>query len=175
MTINWIDIFAKTIYETWRIGWWIWTAIAVIILLQLITAIFKWMKLSKSGIKEIDTMSGDLFEKFLLTLFFKLGYKVQLVGSHAGDYGTDLIIERDGIRTAVQAKRWKGVVGIKAVQEVYGSLKLRNCAKALIVTNNLFTRQARELARANGVELWDRNILANKILESKNLKITNSV
>lgn len=167
MTINWVEIISKSIAEAWRIGWWIWTAIAVIILLQLIAAIFKWIKLSKSGIKEIDSMSGDLFEKFLLTLFFKLGYKVQLVGSHAGDYGTDLIIERDGVRTAVQAKRWKGVVGIKAVQEVYGSLKLRNCAKALIVTNNFFTRQAQELARANGVELWDRSTLVNKILESR--------
>lgn len=168
MTINWVEIITKSIAEAWRIGWWIWTAIAVIILLQLITAIFIWIKLSKSGIREVDTMSGDVFENYLLTLFFKLGYKVQLVGSHAGDYGTDLIIEKDGVRTAVQAKRWKGVVGIKAVQEVYGSLKLRNCTKALIVTNNFFTRQAQELARANGVELWDRYILVNKILESRN-------
>ena len=157
----------KTIAEAWRIGWWIWTAIAVIILLQLIVAIFKWIKLSKSGIREVDTMSGDVFEKFLLTLFFKLGYKVQFVGSHAGDYGTDLIIEKEGVRTAVQAKRWKGVVGIKAVQEVYGSLKLRNCAKALIVTNNYFTRQAKELAKANVVELWDRDMLVNKMLSIK--------
>jgi len=112
-------------------------------------------------------MSGDLFEKFLLTLFFKLGYKVQLVGSLAGDYGTDLIIEKEGVRTAVQAKRWKGVVGIKAVQEVYGSLNLRNCAKALIVTNNYFTRQAKELAKANVVELWDRDMLVNKMLSVK--------
>lgn len=162
-----ITLLINIVQEAWRIGWWIWTAIAVIILLQLIIAIFKWMKLSKSGIREVDTMSGDVFEKYLLTLFFKLGYKVQLVGSHAGDYGTDLIIERDGVRTAVQAKRWKSVVGIKAVQEVYGSLKLRNCTKALIVTNSSFTRQAQELARANGVELWDRSTLVNKILESR--------
>jgi len=116
---------------------------------------------------EIDKMSGDDFEKYLASLFEKLGYKVELVGSHKGDYGTDLVIEKQNERTAVQAKRWQSSVGIKSIQEVYGSLHFYSCTKALVVTNNYFTQQARRLAETNNVELWDRNYLAKVILSTQ--------
>jgi len=112
-------------------------------------------------------MSGDDFEKFLAILFEKLGYATKIVGSNKGDYGADLIIEKQGERTVVQAKCWHNSVGVKAVQEVYGSLHMHSCTKACVVTNNYFTEQAKRLAEANNVELWDRNTLAKIILSTK--------
>lgn len=157
----------KGIGDSVRVAWWLYLLIAIIIVARLSYVIYKWKRLSKAGMYEIDKMSGDEFEKFLLTLFLKLGNRAQIVGSHKGDYGTDLIIEKGGVRTAVQAKRWKSTVGEKAVQEVYSSLKLRNCTKALVVTNRYFSYQAKILARSNDVELWDRDVLIEKILQEQ--------
>ena len=119
--------------------------------------------------KTIDAIKGsyDNFEKFLAILFEKLGYATKIVGSNKGDYGADLIIEKQGERTVVQAKCWHNSVGVKAVQEVYGSLHMHSCTKACVVTNNYFTEQAKRLAEANNVELWDRNTLAKIILSTK--------
>jgi restriction system protein len=38
------------------------------------------------------------------------------------------------------------------------------CSEALVVANRSFTRQARTLARANDVALWDRDTLVGKLL-----------
>lgn len=99
-------------------------------------------------------------------LFNKLGYKVERVGKMA-DYGADLIIEKDGIRTAVQAKRWNGPVNVKAIQEINTAMAHYNATKALAVTNSRFTYNAARLARENHVELIDRQMLASLILRNK--------
>ncbi len=36
-----------------------------------------------------------------------------------GDYGADLVLSKDGRKIVVQAKRWKNVVGIEAVQQCF--------------------------------------------------------
>ena len=38
--------------------------------------------------------------------------------------------------------------------------------RAMVVTNRYFTSAARSLARANGVELWDRDRLVSALLAS---------
>lgn len=78
-----------------------------------------------------------------------------------------LLLKKDGIRTVVQAKRYKGKVGVKAIQEVIGAKGYYNCDRAMVITNSYFTRQAKELADKNGVELWNRIDLANNLLKIK--------
>ncbi len=115
---------------------------------------------------EIDKMSGSDFEKYLELLFQKLGYTVYRSGSsqkYTGDYGADLIIERDGTKTAVQAKRWNYMVKEKAVQEVVTAKAVYGCSNAMVVTNNYFSKHAINLASANNVILWNRNQLIEKI------------
>ena len=84
-------------------------------------------RLAKSGIAEIDKMNGKAFEDYLTWLFQKMGYKVSPT-PYAGDYGADLIIEKDGIKTAVQAKRYKGKVGIEAIQQVVADEGEESCS-----------------------------------------------
>jgi len=120
-----------------------------------------WSKkqaIRKSGIKEIDTMSGIDFEKRLEVMFGDLGYKVKRTPA-SGDFGADLILENRKGRTVVQAKRYGKPVGVKAVQEVIGSIAFYKAANALVVTNLYFTPQAEKLAQCNGVELWNRDKL----------------
>lgn len=116
----------------------------------------------------IDNLSGGEFEKYLATLFVVLGYKVELT-KNSGDYGADLILTKDNNITVVQAKRYDNTVGISAIQEVIGSKKYYKASKCMVITNNYFTSNAKELALYNNVELWDRDILIKAIVSSLNV------
>jgi restriction system protein len=122
-------------------------------------------RLARSGISEIDTMDGVLFERRLAHLFKSRGYRVDQTRAH-GDYGADLVLEKDGTRTVVQAKRWTKNVGVKAVQEAVAAKPMYGCDHAMVVTNRYFTEQARRLANANGVRLWNRDELVRALLAS---------
>ena len=128
--------------------------------------IYHQYKLSKAGIYEVDKMSGQDFEMFLSSLFSKLGYNVQHTGK-TGDFGSDLILEMDGIRIAVQAKRYKENVGPDAVREVTTVLRPRNCTLGMVVTNSYYTDEAKFLAKENNIALWNRNDLVNNILKTQ--------
>lgn len=128
----------------------------------------KW-ELSKSGIDQIDRMSGQAFEKYLEVLFEKLGYRVERT-RYIGDYGADLVTRKDGVKTVIQAKRHRGKVGVKAVQEAVASKGYYGCEKAMVVTNSYYTDQARRLASSNDVVLWDRKDLA-RAMNSMNLGV----
>lgn len=168
MNINIAEIFFKSIVLIFQSMWPLLLLFALLIVIKIAFLTYKNNQLAKAGMFDIDKMSGDEFERYLAILFEKLGYRANIVGSHKGDYGTDLVIEKEGKKIAVQAKRWQNSVGIKSIQEVYGSLHFYNCTKAIVVTNNYFTQQARRLAETNNVELWDRDLLTKTILSTTN-------
>lgn len=126
----------------------------------------KFMRLRRAGIKKIDKMTGEEFEEFLGILFKRRGFKVSYTKS-SGDYGADLILHDRKNTIAVQAKRYSGSVGVKAVQEVIGALKMYDATEAWVVTNSYFTKQAQKLAESNDVYLIDRDELIEIILDSK--------
>lgn len=114
------------------------------------------------SIKKIDKMTGKDFEHYLKVRFERLGFQVTLT-KDSGDYGADLILKDRHSIIAVQAKRYHSYVGIKAVQEVIGSMAYYGASKCLVVTNSYYTKNARQLALANDVVLWDRDILIQMI------------
>jgi restriction system protein len=146
--------------------WPVFVLVGLIVLARVGYQLYRLRRLSRSGIAEVDQMDGATFERFLGTLFRELGYGVELT-PHRGDYGADLVLTKDGRRTAVQAKRWSKRVGVKAIQEAVASKGYYRCDAALVVANREFTDQARELARANDVELWGRETLVSKLLEAQ--------
>ena len=92
-----------------------------------------------------------------------MGSTVQIIGK-AGDQGGDLIINKDGQRTLVQAKRYKGNVPNAAVQEAVAAMKYYDCNRSVVATSSEFTSEAQELAKANNVELIDNTILSELTL-----------
>lgn len=122
--------------------------------------------LKSIGIKDVDDLSGLEFEKFLEFLFKDLGYKVTRT-QYAGDYGADLIIEKDGLRTVVQAKRYKGSVGVKAIQEIVAAKNYYDADSCMVVTNSRFTDQAFRLAKKNHVRLIGRKRLRELINQAR--------
>lgn len=154
---------AHGLIESVLLFWPLWLLVGLLALGRVALYLRRMRRLSRSGIAEIDRMDGRTFELFLSTLFRRLGYSVE-VTRYRGDYGADLVVKRKGRKTAVQAKRSMKRVGIKAVQEAVASKALYGCERALVVANREFTQQARKLARANKVELWDRDVLVAKLL-----------
>jgi restriction system protein len=163
---NWLAPLIKGFLGAAIALWPLWLVIGVIALGKLLFRIHQVRRLSKSGIADVDRMDGRTFETFLGTLFKRLGYAVDTT-KHRGDYGADLVIIKNAKRTAVQAKRWSKPVGVKAIQEVVAAKGYYGCDAALVVANRPFTRQAHLLARANKVQLWDRDALVARILATR--------
>lgn len=111
-----------------------------------------------SSVAQVDLMSGYDFERFLKRLFESMGYRVEHTRL-SGDQGADLVASKAGEKIVVQAKRFSGKVGNEAVQEAVASIGYYSADRAMVVTSSYFTRQAIELARANGVELVNRDRL----------------
>jgi restriction system protein len=136
-------------------------AIAAIVI-GIAKRVWRHRRFVSSGMADIDQFGGETFEQYLQVLFTKLGYRVERT-KFRGDYGGDLVLRKDGVRTVVQAKRWAKSVGVKAVQEAVAAKGYYDCSEAMVVTNSTFTRQAAHLARKNGVVLWDRDVLMSKL------------
>lgn len=139
-------------------AWPVWATFGGVVLLRLVAAIYRRVRLARCGIRDIDRMDGERFEELLETLFRRLGYQVERTPC-SGDYGADLILTRKGETAVVQAKRKRGNVGVRAVQEVVGAMRYYDCELAMVVTNSRYTDCAIELAEANEVLLWDRDDL----------------
>jgi restriction system protein len=108
-------------------------------------------------------MTGERFEEFLAHFFAARGYNVKTT-PRTGDYGVDLVLQKSREIIVVQAKCWKGNVGVGAIQEVHAGKAHYGANKAMVVTNSHFTDAARKLARSTSVNLWDREELRKQIL-----------
>lgn len=102
----------------------------------------------------IPEMTGVEFEVYLGRLLRNQGYET--AGTPAShDQGADLILHKEGRRVVVQAKRWAGPVGNKAVQETIAAKMFYKADDAWLVTNSTFTKSARQLAGQCEVRLVD--------------------
>lgn len=115
-----------------------------------------------SPIERIDRMTGEQFEIFMEDYFRKQGFKVERTPL-SGDYGIDLIIENDFSKIGVQAKCYSNKVTASAVQEVVTGLRHYGLSGGMVVTNNYFQPAAIQLAKDNGITLWNRDKLIEKL------------
>lgn len=114
-------------------------------------------------VASLDSLTGIEFEQFLATLFERQGYSVHFTPV-SGDFGADLLLEKDGEKIAVQAKRYSGTVGVDAIQEVVAAKAHYKCQQAWVVTTSNFTHNAKSLAKSNRVVLINRHGLGKMML-----------
>ncbi len=114
----------------------------------------------------IKNLTGEEFEELLASCFTKLGYFVEFT-PYSHDYGADLILYKNNIKTIIQVKKSKNKVGVTAVREVTAAIAHYQAERAMVITNNIFTREAYILADANKVELWDGDKLISFMIEVK--------
>lgn len=106
------------------------------------------------------------FEDFIAYLFVKKGYEVQQT-SYSGDYGADIVVNKNGTKIAVQVKRYhkNNKVDVKNVNQVIGAKSYYGCNSALIVTTSDFTKPAYTLMKATNTLWWDWNELQKRVSE----------
>lgn len=119
----------------------------------------KWYQYGKANnISQVDKMTGEQFEIYCKGLFEKQGYRVSTT-KRSGDFGADLVLEKNRRVIVVQVKRFKNNVGVSAVQEIVSALPVYKGQEAWVITNSYFTSSAIQLARANNVRLLNRDDL----------------
>lgn len=116
------------------------------------------LRRAASSLAAIDRMSGVEFEEFVAAQLRTVGWGVTHTAS-TGDYGVDLIAEKDGIVMAVQCKRQAKAVGVAAVQQVVSGALQHRCGQTVVVTNQAFTKAARQLAATHRCRLVGREQL----------------
>lgn len=115
-----------------------------------------------------DYMTGEDFEIFVAQILVNIGFINVRTTKGSGDQGVDILAEKDNIKYAIQCKRYSETVGNKAVQEVFAGKSFYHCDIGIVVTNNYFSKSAKELALETGVVLWDKDIL-DKYIISENV------
>ncbi|MHB8324734.1 MAG: restriction endonuclease [Candidatus Dormibacteria bacterium] len=112
-------------------------------------------------LSQIDSLTGSRagasFEEWVAQLLDSQGFdRVTRVGG-PGDHGADLVLEGAGARTVVQVK-WsaKDAIGAQGVQQVHMARSYYGASSALLVSNQEFTRQAKDEAGSVAVVLWGR-------------------
>lgn len=148
----------------------IFQVIVVLVILSVLLIIYlkyrSKIRFSKQNANKMTYLSGHDFERFLSSLFYRMGYKNKVTkGSY--DFGADLIVSDGRTKIVIQAKRYNSKVGIKAVQEVFSAMHYYDAQQAYVFTNSYFTKSARLLAQKLDVKLCDRNHL--EVLRKKNL------
>jgi len=119
----------------------------------------KYENISKLANQEIDfneinSLSGVEFEELVAKKFSDLGFQTYITPK-SRDYGADVIVECKDKKVAIQCKRFKNKVNLKAVQEIVSALSYYNADFGIVITNNEFLDSAINLAESNNIELWD--------------------
>jgi restriction system protein len=128
-------------------------------------------------------IKGRMFEDYIANLYRTAGYNaktttelrdegklppsIQQRGG-SGEQGVDVLVEipqKNGTvkLLAIQCKHYSNKVENSAVQEIATALAMYKADQGCVITNNLFTGPAKDLALANNVILVDRHGLAKMI------------
>lgn len=114
---------------------------------------------------QMDELPGRDFEFFCAELLENRGFIDVNVTKGSGDYGVDILAEKEGITFAIQCKRYSAPVGVKAIQEAYAGRDYYDCMVGAVLTNQYFTGPAVEAAKKLKILLWDRGYLDEMIRE----------
>ena len=116
---------------------------------------------------DISAMNWRQFEKLLVEVLRRLGFKTEHTGRDGPDGGFDVrCMDSKGQTFLVQCKHWrKEEVGVKTVREFLGVLVHEEAASGLIVTSGLFTQEAKKFAEEKSLRLIDGENLLKVLLE----------
>ena len=134
--------------------------VLLIAVLLLVNAIKRRKRFSS-----LDEMEGHDFEYFCARLLERRGFIEVEVTKGSGDYGIDILAEKEGVTYAIQCKCYSTPVGVKAVQEAYAGRDYYDRMVGAVLTNQYFTAPAVEAAKRLKILLWDRGYLEGMMEE----------
>lgn len=139
----------------------------IFVVLILITAAAAAVRRYRRGRRgsAMDEMEGYEFEYFCAELLEKRGFVDVEVTRGSGDFGVDILAEKDGVTYAIQCKRYHAPVGVEAVLRTYGGRDYYDRMVGVVMTNQYFTAPAAEAAGKLRILLWDRGYLDSMLEE----------
>lgn len=112
------------------------------------------------------------FENMVSNLFEKIGFQAKLTRS-SKDGGVDAVAYDPrpilGGKVVIQAKRYKNVVGVSAVRDLYGTMINEGANKGILVTTSHYGPDAYEFGKDKPIELIDGGGLLY-LLEQQGIK-----
>ncbi len=120
-----------------------------------------------------DDMNGYEYETYCADLFKYFSWDAKTT-KKSGDFGADVIAEKNGIKIVAQCKKWNGKVGYSAVKEIFTAKEINKADYALVITNSDFTKSAYKGAQKTDVILTRHAELKScleEIISKKNKKL----
>jgi restriction system protein len=108
--------------------------------------------------KNVATLSPYEFESLVRDLFQKMGHDTKQTRP-SRDGGVDCVAFDTrpivGGRVVIQAKRYRHVVGVSAVRDLYGTTQNERANKGILITTSHYTSAARQFAKELPLQLID--------------------
>jgi restriction system protein len=105
----------------------------------------------------MELTSGE-FENLITNLFSKMGLETRLTVP-SRDGGVDCVAFDPrpvfGGKVVIQAKRYKGTVGVSAVRDLFGTVHNEGASKGILVTTSGYGKASFEFANGKPLELID--------------------
>lgn len=99
-----------------------------------------------------DDITPDEFEQACANVLNNVGWQAQKTKA-SGDQGADVIAVKDDVKIVIQCKLYGQPVGNFAVQEAHAARAHYDADLAAVVTNQTYTKSAKQLANTTGVLL----------------------
>lgn len=138
-------------------------AVLLLILFVSVTALL--LRKGRRRTDLFEDMEGHEFEYFCADLLKQKGFVDVEVTKGSGDYGVDILAEKEGVTYAIQCKRYHAPVGVKAIQEAYAGRDYYDRMVGAVMTNQYFTAPAVEAAGKLKILLWDGGYLESMMEE----------
>ncbi len=142
-------------------------AAIVIVLCLALAAVWIFIRKQRRKTDAFEDMEGHEFEFFCADLLRDRGFVEVEVTRGSGDYGIDILAEKDGVTYAIQCKRYGTPVGVKAIQEAYAGRDYYDRMVGAVMTNQYFTSPAVEAAGKLKILLWDGGYLEEMMAEGR--------
>lgn len=117
--------------------------------------------------EHFDLLEGHEFEYYCADLLRKKGFIEVEVTKGSGDYGADILAEKEGVTYAIQCKCYTAPIGVKAIQEAHAGRDYYDRMVGAVLTNQYFTTPAVEAAKKLKILLWDRGYLESMLEEAE--------
>lgn len=139
---------------------------AVLLLVLFASAAALLLRRGRKKTDLFEDMEGHEFEYFCADLLRQKGFLDVEVTKGSGDYGVDILAEKDGVTYAIQCKCYTTPVGVKAIQEAYAGRDYYDRMVGAVMTNQYFTSPAVEAAAKLKILLWDGGYLESMMEEN---------
>lgn len=139
----------------------------------------------KRFVEESDVLSGldqrpslmelspGEFENLITNLFGKMGLETRLTQA-SRDGGVDCVAFDPrpifGGKVVIQAKRYKGTVGVSAVRDLFGTVHNEGGSKGILVTTSGYGHASFEFATGKPLELIDGSGLLYLLAENAGIE-----